>query len=115
MTTKRPSTPAVFAAVVVSAGLAVASCGGNDNAGLDELITDTGDFKSETEAFLNDNSQVEDAVGGAVSDAECDEPSSMNVGTQYQCVANVAGTGEVEFDVEIDQEDSYLVVDFRPT
>lgn len=76
--------------------------------------TDTGDFKDQTEDFLNDNDQVAEVVGGDVSDANCEEPTSKEVGTEYQCTAQVAGIGLVEFDVRINDEDSFLVEDFRP-
>jgi hypothetical protein len=75
--------------------------------------TGTGSYKDQTEDFLNDDSQVSTAVGGEVSGAECDEPESTDVGTTYQCTAEVDGLGTATFDVEIDAEDSFLVTDFR--
>jgi len=75
--------------------------------------TGTGSYKDQTEDFLNDDSQVSEAVGGDVSGAECVEPDSTDVGTEYTCTADVEGIGGVTFDVLIDDEDSFLVTDFN--
>jgi len=75
--------------------------------------TGTGSYKDQTEDFLNDDAAVSDAVGGDVSGASCDEPDSTDVGTTYQCTAEVEGIGPVTFDVEINAEDSFLVTDFN--
>ncbi len=75
--------------------------------------TGTGSYKDQTEDFLNDDSQVSTAVGGDVSGAECDEPDSTDVGTEYQCTAEVEGLGTATFDVRINDEDSFLVTDFN--
>jgi hypothetical protein len=75
--------------------------------------TDTGSYKDQTQDFLNDDSQVSDAVGGDVSGASCEEPDSTDVGTEYQCTADVEGVGAVTFDVRINAEDSFLVTDFN--
>ncbi|MGA9276269.1 hypothetical protein [Ilumatobacter sp.] len=74
--------------------------------------TGTSSYKDQTEDFLNDDSQVSNAVGGEVSDAECVEPENTNVGTTYNCTAEVEGLGTATFDVEINEKDSFLVTDF---
>jgi hypothetical protein len=75
--------------------------------------TGTGSYKDQTEDFLNDDAQVSNAIGGEVSDASCDEPDSTDVGTEYQCTAEVEDLGTVTFDVRINEEDSFLVTDFN--
>ena len=75
--------------------------------------TGTGSYKSQTEDFLNDDSQVSSAVGGDVSGASCTEPANTDVGTTYTCTGEVEGVGTVTFDVEINGEDSFLVTDFN--
>lgn len=77
--------------------------------------TGTSSYKDQTEDFLNDDSTVEVAVGGDVSGAECDEPDSTDVGTTYQCTAEVETVGNLTFDVEIDAEDSFVVTNFSPS
>ena len=74
--------------------------------------TNTGTFKDQTEDFLNDDPTVQTAVGGDVSDAECEEPSSTDVNEEYQCTASVQGSGTITFDVRIDAEDSFEVFNF---
>lgn len=74
--------------------------------------TGTGSYKDQTQDFLNDDSQVETAVGGDVTDASCEEPENTDVGTTYQCTAEVEGVGTATFDVEINAEDSFLVTNF---
>ena len=76
--------------------------------------TGTGSYKDQTEDFLNDDTTVSSAVGGDVSNASCDEPDSTDVGTTYQCTADVEGAAETTFDVQINAEDSFLVTDFNP-
>ena len=75
--------------------------------------TGTGSYKDQTEDFLNDDSQVSSAVGGDVSGAECEEPENTDVGTTYQCTAEVEALGTATFDVRINAEDSFLVEDFN--
>ena len=75
--------------------------------------TGTGSYQDQTQDFLNDDAAVSDAVGGDVTDAACDEPDNTDVGTTYQCTAEVEGIGTVTFDVEINAEDSFLVTDFN--
>jgi hypothetical protein len=74
---------------------------------------DSGEYRDDTESHLNDNSQVEDAVGGDVSNTDCDEPSSTNVGTHDECTADVEGVGSLQFDVEIDKLDSFIIQEFE--
>lgn len=74
--------------------------------------TGTESYKDQTQDFLNDDSQVETAVGGDVTDASCEEPENTDVGTTYQCTAEVEGVGTATFDVEINDEDSFLVTNF---
>lgn len=71
--------------------------------------TDTGSFKDQTEDFLNDASDVSALVGGDVSDAECEEPESTDVGEEYTCTVQVEGVGEATFNILIDKEDSFSV------
>lgn len=75
---------------------------------------DTTDFKSQTEDFLKDNSEVEAVIGVDVTDATCQEPSSTEVGTEYTCDATDADGGEWTFDITIDSEDSFLVTAVAP-
>ena len=63
--------------------------------------------------FLNNDLAVSDAVGGDVSGVVCTPPSRTAVGTNYLCVGEAAGFGPIEFTVEIDALDSFLVTDFR--
>jgi hypothetical protein len=77
--------------------------------------TGTSSYKSQTEDFLNDETEVSDEVGGDVSGAECVEPESTDVGTTYQCTADVEGVGNLTFDVLIDGEDSFAVTDYNPS
>ena len=100
---------AVVAIAAIVGGLSLAACGDDD----DEASSDG--YKALTEDFLNKEVVVEDAVGGEISGASCDQPSNTTVGAQYQCVANVDGLGEVLFDVEIDMPKSFLVTDFSVT
>ena len=81
--------------------LVVSACSGTES------------YKDQTEDFLNDDVQVENAVGGEVSDASCDEPDNTDVGTEYQCTAEVAELGTATFDVRINEKDSFLVTDFN--
>ncbi|MFK8022988.1 MAG: hypothetical protein AB8G26_03400 [Ilumatobacter sp.] len=74
----------------------VAACSGTEN------------FRSQTEAYLNDDSEVEQNMGGDVTDAECVEPENTDVGTRYTCTAVVDGV-TVGFDVEITEADRFVV------
>lgn len=74
----------------------------------------TNAYKDQTQKFLNDDSSVANAVGGDVSNAECEEPASTDVGETYQCTADVEGVGQLTFDVLIDKEDSFSVIPPTP-
>ena len=76
--------------------------------------TGTGSYKDQTEDFINDKAEVSDAAGGDVSNAECVEPDSTDVGTEYSCTADVEGVGALKFNVTIDKKDSFLVTSFAP-
>lgn len=72
--------------------------------------TDSSDFKSQTEDFINDDDRVEALFDGAdVSSAECEAPASTEVGNAYTCTATVEGVGTVDFDAIIDAENSFSV------
>ena len=105
---------ALLISAVAVTGLSMVSCGNNDEPSIEDLeeLFDRG-YKNETEDFLNDDVQVENAVGGEVSDASCDEPDNTDVGTEYQCTAEVAELGTATFDVLINEKDSFLVTDFN--
>ncbi len=76
--------------------------------------TGTGSYKDQTEDFINDSSEVQDAAGGDIDGADCEEPDSTDVGTTYTCTAEVEGVGATSFGVTIDKEDSFLVNDITP-
>ncbi len=68
----------------------------------------TANFKSQTEDFI-ESDEVEAEVGGAVSDASCEEPENTDVGTTYSCTAAVEGIGDVTFVSTIVAEDAFEV------
>ena len=72
------------------------------------------DYALETEDFLNDDQAVGDAVGGDVIGTVCTAPSNTDIGTNYLCFGEAAGFGPIEFAVEINAVDSFLVTDFQP-
>ena len=63
--------------------------------------------------FLDDDPAVSEAVGGDVSGVVCTPPSRTTVGTNYLCFGEAGGFGPIEFTIEIDALDSFLVTDFR--
>lgn len=69
----------------------------------------TTNFQNQTEDFINDSSEVQASVGGDVTGAECAEPASTDVGTTYECTAQVEGIGEFSFSSEITADDAFLV------
>lgn len=71
--------------------------------------TGTGSYKSQAEDFIDEDDELQELFGADVSDAECDEPDSTDVGTTYQCTATVEGQDDHVFDVLINEEDSFLV------
>ncbi len=72
--------------------------------------TPTQNFRSETENFLEESSQVAGLFDGAdVTDAVCERPSSSDVGTIYTCTAQVAGIGQVRFGAQITAENEFVV------
>lgn len=72
--------------------------------------TDSSDFKSQTEDFINDDGRVEDLFDGAdVSAAECEAPANTEVGSEYTCTGVVEGIGTVDFNAIIDAEKSFSV------
>lgn len=78
--------------------------------GLVACSNDTGTYKDETEKFIEDeDGEMTQALDKVFTDAECDEPESIEVGTAYTCTAvDEEGTTYV-FDAEIDGEDSFIV------
>ena len=78
--------------------------------------TGTDDYRNQTETYLNDDSepQFELTEGADISDAECDEPADLEIGTRYTCTATVEGLGSVVFTAEIDGENSFRVT-YEPT
>jgi hypothetical protein len=71
--------------------------------------TGTKSYKDQTEDFVNDNAELASRAGGDITGAECVEPDSTEVGTKYQCTADVAGVGPLTFDIEIDKKNSFRV------
>lgn len=72
------------------------------------------DYQDQTEDYLNEDGQVEDSVGGDVTNAACEEPLDTEIGTRYTCIAEVEGLGTYSFDAEIDGESSFVVIDWSP-
>jgi|GEM_PF-5412142 len=70
--------------------------------------TDTGSYKDQTEKFINDDAGIERLYGEDLTDTECVEPTSTDVGTTYTCTAQLE-SGTAEFEVLIDAEDSFAV------
>lgn len=75
-------------------------------------IVNTGSYALQTEDFLNDDPHVATAVGGEISETVCEPPVNIDVGTEYECEGTAEGIGAVTFTVEINDTDSFLVVDF---
>lgn len=75
---------------------------------------DTTDYKSQTEDFITDNSEVEEFVGVDVTEATCVEPGSTDVGTEYTCEATDADGNVWDFEVTINAEDQFLITDIAP-
>ena len=75
----------------------------------------TADYALEAAEFLNDDQAVSDAVGGDVIGTVCTPPSNTTIGTNYLCFGEAGGFGPIEFTVEINAADSFLVVDFQPS
>jgi hypothetical protein len=71
------------------------------------------DYAFEGAAFLDDDPAVSTAVGGDVMRVVCTPPSRTTIGTNFLCFGEAASFGPIEFTVEIDGVDSFLVTDFR--
>ena len=71
---------------------------------------DASDFKSDAEDFIeDDDGDVESQLGVALSDANCEDPPSSDVGTTFNCTA-VGDDGTVyDFTVEITGDNRYEV------
>jgi hypothetical protein len=72
-------------------------------------------YAAEAEDFLANDQIVADAVGGDVSDVLCLAPVRTTVGSNYLCFGEAAGFGSIEFVIEIDAVDSFLVSDVLPS
>jgi hypothetical protein len=71
--------------------------------------TSPGDFKSEGEKFLQSPELAQEA-GYRFSDAECENPPSTEIGTQFTCTATDNDGDDWEFLVEITGERSLTVI-----
>lgn len=71
--------------------------------------TSSGDFKSEGEKFLQSPELAQEA-GYKFSNAECEDPSSTTVGTQFSCTATDNDGDDWEFVVEITGERELTVI-----
>ena len=73
--------------------------------------TGADDYRRQTETYLNDDSEPEFELteGADISDASCEEPASLDIGTRYVCTATVEGFGTRVFVAEIDAENSFRV------
>ena len=74
----------------------------------------TDEYATQTAEFLDDDPAVAGAVGGDVIGAVCTPPSRTTIGTNFLCFGEAATFGPIEFSVEIDAIESFLVTDFRP-
>jgi len=77
-------------------------------------VADIEEFRTQTEDFLDNTDFVADELGGDVSGATCEDPTSVAAGTTYRCVATVGGLGQYEFDVRIENADTFIVENSRP-
>lgn len=89
----------VLAAATAGGAVALAACS-----------NDTTTYKDETEKFIEEeDGEIADAQQTVFSQAECEEPESIDVGTAYTCTAvDDEGTTYV-FDAVIDGENSFTV------
>ncbi|MBA3801423.1 MAG: hypothetical protein H0X22_00750 [Acidimicrobiia bacterium] len=71
---------------------------------------DTETYKVKTEKFIED-AEMGEANDTSFSDATCDEPESIDVGTTYTCTAVAEDGSTWDFDAEIDGENSFVVTD----
>ena len=67
------------------------------------------DYKTEGEKFLESESLAE-SVGYLYTDAQCDEPGSTEVGTQYACSATRDDGTSWELILEIIGDSQFMVV-----
>ena len=77
--------------------------------GLSGCSTSVGDFKSEGEKFLESPELAKEA-GYRFSNANCAEPTSTAVGTQFSCTATDNDGDDWEFVVEITGERELTVI-----
>jgi hypothetical protein len=90
------------------AGLAVA--------GIAACSPDSGDFKKDAEDFIDDDDgDVEQQIGTALSDATCEDPASSDKGTTFNCTAVGENGTTYAFFVEITGDNSYEVGGGTPT
>lgn len=77
--------------------------------GLTGCSTSVGDFKSEGEKFLESPELAKEA-GYRFSNANCAEPTSTAMGTQFSCTATDNDGDDWEFVVEITGERELTVI-----
>ena len=75
----------------------------------------TGDFKSQTEKFLNSNKDVKEKLGVSFTDASCQEPASKDVDTSYTCTATAEDGSTWAFKVQITSKNGFTVETAQPS
>jgi hypothetical protein len=74
------------------------------------LSVGNGDFKSDAESFIEDDTgSVEAQLGIGLDQATCEEPASTEVGTVFACTALGDDGSTYEFSVEITGDNTYEV------
>lgn len=68
------------------------------------------DYKTEGEKFLESES-LADSTGYQYQDAQCDEPESTEVGTQYVCTATRDDDSSWELILEIIGDSKFMVAE----
>lgn len=73
------------------------------------------DYKIATEEFIVDPAgDVATQIGQTFTGAECEVPTSLDIGTTYTCEATADDDARWTFDVEIDGEDSFQITGGEP-
>jgi len=83
------------------------------------LSTDTGDYKSEAEDYVESDefaSNVEEQMGETVafSEAQCEEPPDTDAGTTYGCTAVNSDGTTWNIEIEIREDNQLAVVGVEP-
>lgn len=74
----------------------------------------TGDYRSEAQRFIESDDMAKEQ-GQSFSGAECDEPSSTDVGTTFACTADDGSGASWTFTVVVTEDQGILVSDGRPS